>query len=236
MSAYAALVSLSCKFWKPSFNSRRPLIIHNKPQLHSLYEKVIFFLDFLESSSSTYKATKISALETKMREAAYDAEDLLESQVSGISNSESRRLRVLMVITILNFFYSSFILSNRIHVSSPAMMLDRVKIFAILISILAACTISAYGLYLALRAVNFSFLNGNEAEETPDLRMVLYGMNFLVKEVIRIKEDCVHVDMSAYATLLCFLLRRFSIPSLILLGFPFPSLITEGSLNPSMRR
>ncbi|XP_057804535.1 putative late blight resistance protein homolog R1B-16 [Salvia miltiorrhiza] len=209
MSAYAALVSL-LQILATILDGGRSWSIHNRAQLHSLHEKVIFFLDFLDNSS-TYKATQISALETKMREAAYRAEDLLQSQISRISGSASRRLRVLMVMTMINFLLSFAILRNWIDVSLPQAMPDWIKIFMlrILLPVLAAipiCTILAVVLNVALRESNFEEINGIRAQETQDLRLVLYDFNVMVKEVVRIKgargrgDD--DLDMSAYAALL----------------------------------
>ncbi|KAL1553039.1 hypothetical protein AAHA92_13765 [Salvia divinorum] len=206
MSAYAALVSL-LRLVQTSLDPGRPLIFDNRNQLHSLNEKVIFFLDFLDNSSN-YNSTQISELEKKIREAAYRAEDLLESQLSGILGTASRRLRVLMVMTMINFLYSFLMLRNWIHVSLPQLLPDWIIIFTLRIFIpaiasIAICTILAFILNLALKESNLSEIDGSRAQETHYLHLVLYDLDVMVKEVVRIKETRGHdPDMSASASLL----------------------------------
>ncbi|KAL0356059.1 UNVERIFIED_CONTAM: putative late blight resistance proteinR1A-10 [Sesamum radiatum] len=84
MAAYSAVLSLLLIIDHILHPRDRPRISHNKAQLKSLREKLCFLLNFLESSSSP-KASNLSALEsleTKIREAAYTTEDILESRVS----------------------------------------------------------------------------------------------------------------------------------------------------------
>ncbi|KAH6798031.1 hypothetical protein C2S52_022585 [Perilla frutescens var. hirtella] len=85
MVAYTALVSLLQildSLLHPAARGRR--IVHNRAQLKSLHEKVSFLLDFLTKCSSDYgkrKDSKLESLERKIRESAYKAYDVIESNV-----------------------------------------------------------------------------------------------------------------------------------------------------------
>ncbi|KAK4427725.1 putative late blight resistance proteinR1B-16 [Sesamum alatum] len=55
---------------------------NKRPQIESLLEKACFLKDFYENSSSTVTSDKIQSLESRIREAAHDAEDILESRLA----------------------------------------------------------------------------------------------------------------------------------------------------------
>ncbi|KAL1531581.1 hypothetical protein AAHA92_31705 [Salvia divinorum] len=63
---------------------------HNKPQLESLLEKTESLMQILEKSSPT----KVASLDSQIRETAYKAEDIIESQMvhQMLSNPESESL------------------------------------------------------------------------------------------------------------------------------------------------
>ncbi|XP_075523620.1 putative late blight resistance protein homolog R1A-10 [Primulina tabacum] len=63
-------------------------ILHPCPQISSLKEKVCYLLDFLEDSSEKCNST-ITDLEGQIRDAAYEAEDIIESHLAKEALSES---------------------------------------------------------------------------------------------------------------------------------------------------
>lgn len=77
MAAYAALVSLSHILQQILHPSLLNQIIIPREQIESLQNKVCFLLDFLES----LQRENIGDLEKKIAEAAYAAEDIIESHV-----------------------------------------------------------------------------------------------------------------------------------------------------------
>ncbi|KAL3632946.1 hypothetical protein CASFOL_025930 [Castilleja foliolosa] len=82
MAAYAALLSLT-HIINQIQNHPRPPISLNKDQLQSLTQKVIFLQKFLEGYSNINGGTSedVDALESRITEAAYFAEDTIESQI-----------------------------------------------------------------------------------------------------------------------------------------------------------
>ncbi|XP_073143974.1 putative late blight resistance protein homolog R1B-16 [Henckelia pumila] len=79
MAAYGAVVSLT-RILQQIKDPHSP-VRHEKQQIQSLQEKVSFLLDFLENYSvCTDKVVK--DLEIKIRDAAYRAEDIIESYIS----------------------------------------------------------------------------------------------------------------------------------------------------------
>lgn len=80
MAAYAALVSLTHILHQILHPPPLNQIVIPTEQIESLQQKVFFLLDFLENYSSLERE-KIEDLEKKMAEAAYAAEDIIESHV-----------------------------------------------------------------------------------------------------------------------------------------------------------
>ncbi|KAH6807044.1 hypothetical protein C2S51_028152 [Perilla frutescens var. frutescens] len=195
MSTYAALVSL-LQILRTMIDSGGART-YNRAELQSIYEKVILLLDFLENSSSTYKeASQISVVERKMREAAYKAEDVIESQKSRILDSSSKRSRFPTNTT--SFFICVIgVLIIKIRVRSPEVILDWIKIFFVAVT----------GILMIVTGVRKFVILSNylldtadsRAHETLDFRLVLNDLDVIVKDVIRIEEA---QEMSSYAALI----------------------------------
>ncbi|KAH6759224.1 hypothetical protein C2S51_019459 [Perilla frutescens var. frutescens] len=198
MSAYAALVSLLQilgTILDPAGGVR--IIIHSRSQLESLHEKVIVLLAFLENSSSYKEASRITALQTKMREATYKAEDAIEFQIrmSRIRNSDTTTLRSSMKYTFRYFRYAVlvFMLSSNMFRVSFTEVIIPVWIQLILLSgiaAVAACTIAAVFFRLALQVYDFP-----DQEAQQELRRALYDFEIIEEDVSSDHE------MSAYEPL-----------------------------------
>ncbi|XP_057767419.1 putative late blight resistance protein homolog R1A-10 [Salvia miltiorrhiza] len=80
MAAYAALVSLTHTLHQILHPHPLTQIIIPREQIESLHHKVCFLLDFLETHSSLQRE-EMDDLEKKIAEAAYAAEDTIESHV-----------------------------------------------------------------------------------------------------------------------------------------------------------
>ncbi|KAI3463680.1 hypothetical protein Pfo_020343 [Paulownia fortunei] len=80
MAAYAALVSLTHILHQILHPPPTHQIIIDREQIESLQEKVSFLIDFLENYSSR-RSKEIEDLETRIADAAYAAEDIIESNV-----------------------------------------------------------------------------------------------------------------------------------------------------------
>lgn len=79
MGAYAALLSLSHTLDHIFFHDQYPLLLH-KETLGSLYQNVSFLLAFLEDYSSKNRGVQ-NPLESRIIDAAYQAEDFIDSQL-----------------------------------------------------------------------------------------------------------------------------------------------------------
>ncbi|CAA2973467.1 late blight resistance homolog R1A-10 [Olea europaea subsp. europaea] len=79
--AYAALLSLSHSLEHSLKSDSQYLIFDEIQQTESLLEKVSFLLDFLDNSSRKYSKT-IDCLEDRMRDAAYEAANTIESHIT----------------------------------------------------------------------------------------------------------------------------------------------------------
>ncbi|KAL0285446.1 UNVERIFIED_CONTAM: putative late blight resistance proteinR1B-14 [Sesamum calycinum] len=55
---------------------------YKRPQIEALLEKACFFKDFSENSCSAISGVRMLSLEIRIRDAAYDAEDIFESHLS----------------------------------------------------------------------------------------------------------------------------------------------------------
>ncbi|KAL2553216.1 putative disease resistance RPP13-like protein 3 [Forsythia ovata] len=86
--AYAALLSLTQTLEQILHSRRQSWVFHEERQIKSLHEKLRFLLSFLEDSSHK-KTETITCLEGRIRDATYEAEDIIESQMSKQILSES---------------------------------------------------------------------------------------------------------------------------------------------------
>ncbi|KAI3455560.1 hypothetical protein Pfo_012223 [Paulownia fortunei] len=100
MAAYAALVSLMHIIEQIQHHPRPPISLDQK-QVESLMEKVTFLQDFLEGYSHG-GSKEADGLESRIADAAYAAEDMVESQVVGkiLSRSTSHWTN----LSFFNFF------------------------------------------------------------------------------------------------------------------------------------
>ncbi|XP_057782210.1 putative late blight resistance protein homolog R1A-10 [Salvia miltiorrhiza] len=174
MSAYAALISLHQILVTIVYF--QPWITHSTNQLQILIINAAFLLKFLDASSRA----QTSALETKMRDAAYKAEDLIEF---GILDSESRMSYSHMRIT---FFYCLYII---FVIVSGFLLLSYVKLEAVparteFILEIMYCLMNALFLYLCIREI-YVF---PPLDDSPELNRVLYDFEIIVMEANRISE------------------------------------------------
>ncbi|KAL2553113.1 Disease resistance protein (CC-NBS-LRR class) family [Forsythia ovata] len=79
--AYAALLSLTQTLEQILHSHDQSRILDEEKQITSLYEKLSFLLSFLEGSTHKYSET-IASLEGRIRDATYEAEDIIESNMS----------------------------------------------------------------------------------------------------------------------------------------------------------
>ncbi|KAL2515307.1 Disease resistance RPP8-like protein 3 [Forsythia ovata] len=88
--AYAALVSLTHVLDQTLNRDYKYLILGEKQQIASLLEKVSFLQDFLDNSSQKSIKT-VECLESQIRDAAYKAEDIIESHMTDRICEESAK-------------------------------------------------------------------------------------------------------------------------------------------------
>ncbi|KAI3463702.1 hypothetical protein Pfo_020365 [Paulownia fortunei] len=112
MAAYAALVSLTHILDQIQHPPPTHQIIVVNEQIESLREKVSFLIDFLENYSSR-RSKDIEDLETRIADAAYTAEDIIESNVmnqirakSAVSRKKSSTLLRRGIQTVIENFLS----------------------------------------------------------------------------------------------------------------------------------
>ncbi|KAL2515699.1 putative late blight resistance protein-like protein R1A-10 [Forsythia ovata] len=86
--AYAALLSLTHVLDQTLNRDYQYLILGEKQQIASLLEKVSFLQDFLDNSSQNSIKT-VDLLESQIRNAAYKAEDIIESHMTDRVHKES---------------------------------------------------------------------------------------------------------------------------------------------------
>ncbi|KAL2515332.1 putative late blight resistance protein-like protein R1A-6 [Forsythia ovata] len=86
--AYAALLSLTHVLDQTLNRDYQYLILGEKEQIASLLEKVSFMQDFLDNSSQKSIKT-VDLLESQIRNAAYKAEDIIESHMTDRVHKES---------------------------------------------------------------------------------------------------------------------------------------------------
>ncbi|KAL2515337.1 Disease resistance RPP8-like protein 3 [Forsythia ovata] len=86
--AYAALLSLTHVLEQTLNCDYQYLILGEKQQIASLLEKVSFLQDFLDNSSQN-SIKRVECLESQIRDAAYKAEDIIESHMTDQVHKES---------------------------------------------------------------------------------------------------------------------------------------------------
>ncbi|KAL2515310.1 Disease resistance protein RPM1 [Forsythia ovata] len=96
--AYAALVSLTHVLDQTLNRDYQYLILGEKQQIASLLEKVSFLQDFLDNSSQKNIKT-VECLESLIRDAAYKAEDIVESHMTDRICEESASHRIWQILT-----------------------------------------------------------------------------------------------------------------------------------------
>ncbi|KAL2490426.1 Disease resistance RPP8-like protein 3 [Abeliophyllum distichum] len=79
--AYAALLSLKHLLQHTLDHDYQYLILDEKQQIESLLQKLCFLQDFLDDSPQKSSET-IDCLESQIRDAAYEAEDIIESHIT----------------------------------------------------------------------------------------------------------------------------------------------------------
>ncbi|KAL2515615.1 Disease resistance RPP13-like protein 4 [Forsythia ovata] len=79
--AYAALLSLKHLLEHTLDHDYQYLILDEKQQIESLLQKLCFLQDFLDHSPQKSSET-IDCLESQIRDAAYEAEDIIESHIT----------------------------------------------------------------------------------------------------------------------------------------------------------
>ncbi|KAL0385069.1 UNVERIFIED_CONTAM: putative late blight resistance proteinR1B-16 [Sesamum radiatum] len=159
MAAYTALLSLSQVLNNLQPHDRRRFF-HNKDDLlRSLHEKVDFLQDFLENFPS-HKASNLAAtesLETRIRAAAYAAEDIIESHMSyHLDPFRKMCLRVLRAFSVA------------VHV---------------------LWTPDVHPSVVSVVAKSFS------ARRNHKWVQVIKEMEFIIKEVVKIKNACAGEDL-----------------------------------------
>ncbi|KAL0421808.1 UNVERIFIED_CONTAM: putative late blight resistance proteinR1A-4 [Sesamum latifolium] len=165
MAAYAALLSLSQILhnlqphdWRRFFHDKDVLV-------ESLLEKVIFLQDFLENSHS-HKASNFAAtesLETRIRAAAYAAEDIIESHIS------------YQLLAKHNTFW---------HLDPFWKMFFRVQ---------SVVAVAVHVFWSPIAHVNAVFVvaqNMIAAGRKQKWVQVIKEMDFIIKEVVQIKNAC----------------------------------------------
>lgn len=194
MVAYGALVSLLqiLDTILHPVGGRR--IYHNRAQLKSLHEKVSFLLDFLENYSPDYGEEQDSGLEsveTKIRDAAFRAKDVIESDISDQLVAERytlilksgfelmivgefvRRLRVFPVMRRFLISVQSFLpVSFQIDFLAPPKVVFLMLLYFIIYFVL----VRYWLLYFA--------------PENKNLRGEIEHLSLIIKEVIQIKDAC----------------------------------------------
>lgn len=153
MSAYAALVSLRQNLVNILYP--KPRIIHSRAELQILLDGVVLLLNALDDSS-TYKANEISAVETRMRDAAHKAEDLIEF---GILDSETRIPydSIRMTILLSTYIFVLIFFSLTIYKNYASVWMH-------LVLEVVLCMINAVVLYLHIRK-EYVFPAINESQE-----------------------------------------------------------------------
>ncbi|KAL2492823.1 NBS-LRR class resistance protein Fy8-Ry8 [Abeliophyllum distichum] len=86
--AYAALLSLTHVLEQNLNPDYQYLILCEKQQIASLLKKISFLQDFLDNSSPKSIKT-VECLESQIRDAAYKAEDIIESHMTDRVHEES---------------------------------------------------------------------------------------------------------------------------------------------------
>ncbi|KAL2559823.1 Disease resistance RPP8-like protein 3 [Forsythia ovata] len=86
--AYAALLSLKHLLEHTLDHDYQYLILDEKQQIESLLQKLCFLQDFLDHSPQKSSET-IDCLESQIRDAAYEAEDIIESHITDRVHEES---------------------------------------------------------------------------------------------------------------------------------------------------
>ncbi|KAK6124736.1 hypothetical protein DH2020_041519 [Rehmannia glutinosa] len=102
MAAYAALVSLWHIIEQIQHHPRPPISLHNE-QIESLTEKITFLQDFLEGYSINGGSEDPDALEGRIADAAYAAEDIIESHIVDQIQAGSTSTRLQNVIEDMDF-------------------------------------------------------------------------------------------------------------------------------------
>ncbi|KAL2515227.1 Disease resistance RPP13-like protein 4 [Forsythia ovata] len=90
--AYAALLSLKHLLEHTLDHDCEYLILDEKQQIESLLQKLCFLQDFLDQSPQKSSET-IDCLESQIRDAAYEAEDIIESHITDRVREESASKR-----------------------------------------------------------------------------------------------------------------------------------------------
>ncbi|KAL2464550.1 Disease resistance RPP8-like protein 3 [Forsythia ovata] len=90
--AYAALLSLKHLLEHTQDHDYQYLILDEKQQIESLLQKLRFLQDFLDHSPQKSSET-IDCLESQIRDAAYEAEDIIESHITNRVHEESASKR-----------------------------------------------------------------------------------------------------------------------------------------------
>ncbi|KAL2515330.1 Disease resistance RPP8-like protein 3 [Forsythia ovata] len=99
--AYAALLSLTHVLDQTLNRDYQYLILGEKQQIASLLEKISFLQDFLDNSSQ--KSIKaVECLESQIRDAAYKAEDIIESHMTDRVHEESASHRHESFVTFFH--------------------------------------------------------------------------------------------------------------------------------------
>ncbi|KAL2515696.1 Disease resistance RPP13-like protein 4 [Forsythia ovata] len=99
--AYAALLSLTHVLDQTLNRDYQYLILGEKQQIASLLEKISFLQDFLDNSSQ--KSIKaVECLESQIRDAAYKAEDIIESHLTDRVHEESASHRHESFVTFFH--------------------------------------------------------------------------------------------------------------------------------------
>ncbi|KAI3463643.1 hypothetical protein Pfo_020306, partial [Paulownia fortunei] len=80
--AYAALVSLSQVIEQILPHDQHYFLLCRKKQMNSLHENVLFLISFLEEFPAENGGRIINHLESRIRDAAYQVEDIIESYIS----------------------------------------------------------------------------------------------------------------------------------------------------------
>ncbi|KAL2226780.1 UNVERIFIED_CONTAM: putative late blight resistance protein R1A-10 [Sesamum indicum] len=194
MAAYSAVISLSHTLDTILAPGGLP-ISPQRRKLESLRDKVSFLQQFLESSlRKTGDHAAAESLEAKIRDAAFEAEDMIVSRTSYIVEVSETKLLLFVLRSVMVFIFVNTILhfavKNFVSAALQSVTFDVVRILMPVVVILnLTYLLSKYVMEFKTKARNVKYEVQFNSEEIEALHKIIEKVGSVVEKMIKIRDE-----------------------------------------------